>query len=178
MPSWLFSLSFDQLHPVLVHFPIALLLIAPVFVLLGAFQPSTRGRTLLFSALLLMCLGTIGTFAARLSGEAAARSVSKTAPAHAVLENHEELAETTAIVFAVLTLAFGATLWTIHHLSERHMLQRVLPLVFLLFYGSGIVLLVNTAHLGGQLTHEFGVNVRTQPNSGAVAVAHKTDGDD
>ncbi|MEK7856256.1 MAG: hypothetical protein AAB288_09210, partial [Acidobacteriota bacterium] len=32
-----------------------------------------------------------------------------------------------------------------------------LNLAFLLFYGSGAVLLMNTAHQGGRLVHEFGV---------------------
>ena len=61
------GLSSNQIHPLMVHFPIALLMVAPVFVLLGAVLRDARGRNMLFSALLIMCLGTAGTFAARLS---------------------------------------------------------------------------------------------------------------
>ena len=41
-------------------------------------------------------------------------------------------------------------------LSGR-LVSTVLPLVFLLFYGVGVLLLTNTAHNGGRLVHEFGV---------------------
>lgn len=168
MHAMLFPLPWNELHPVLVHFPIALLLIAPLFVLLGAFQPNTRGRTLLFSALVLMCLGTAGAFAARISGGAAARTAVQSADARRVFENHQALAEVTSIVFAVLTVAFAMTLWTIwyRNLSYSPVLQRVVPLVFLVFYGAGILLLLDTAHLGEHLTHEYGVNLRSPAQGG------------
>jgi len=49
-------------------------------------------------------------------------------------------------------------------------ISRVLPLVFLIFYASGVVLLVNTSHQGGRLVHEFGVTAGVQP-SGPAAVS-------
>lgn len=167
----LFQLSLSELHPVLVHFPIALLLIAPVFVLLGVFQPNTRGRTLLFAALVLMCLGTAGAFAARISGDAAARTAVEGAEARRVLENHQAQAELTSIVFAVLTVAFAATLGTIwyRNLSHSSVLQKVLPLVFLVFYGAGILLLLDTARLGERLTHEYGVSMRSRARPSVVS---------
>lgn len=171
MTPFMSQVSWSELHPLVVHFPIALLLIAPVFVVLGSFQPSTRGRTLLFSALVLMCLGTAGAFMAQFSGNAAARTAVQTAGAHRVLEAHEEIAEVTSIVFAVLTLAFAAILGTIwyRNLTSSRVLQKVVPLVFLVFYGTGILLLLDTAHLGARLTHEFGVNVRGPVKSSVSA---------
>ncbi len=180
MTQVLSNLSLSQIHPALVHFPIALLLIAPLFILLGAFQRDTRGRTLLFSALLMMCLGTGGAFLARWSGNAAAQAAAPSGLAHQVLENHEELAETTSIVFAVLTVAFAAILGTIwyRNLASCRVLQRAVPLVFLVFYGAGILLLVNTAHLGGRLTHEFGVGLKAPSRNAAVLPGkHDSDGD-
>jgi uncharacterized membrane protein len=174
------NVSLSQIHPALVHFPIALLLIAPLFVVLGAFQRDTRGRTLLFSALLMMCLGTSGAFLARWSGNAAAHAAAPSAAARLVLQNHEELAETTSIVFAALTIAFAAILGAIwyRNLSACRVLHKVVPLVFLVFYGAGVLLLANTAHLGGQLTHEFGVGLKTPSRDAAVLPAkHDSDGD-
>jgi hypothetical protein len=49
------------------------------------------------------------------------------------------------------------------------MILVVVNLAFLLFYGSGLVLLVNTAHQGGRLVHEFGVRAM-------VATTAQTDG--
>jgi len=45
----------------------------------------------------------------------------------------------------------------------------LLPLVFLLLYGAGAVLLVDTAHRGGRLVHEFGVRAFMPPPGSPVA---------
>jgi uncharacterized membrane protein len=149
----------------MVHFPIALLMVAPVFVLLGAVLRDARGRNMLFSALLIMFLGTAGTFAARLSGDAAAKTANTNGPAHQVLENHEELAETTSIAFSILTLTFGGIVGFISYRKQpiSPPLRRFAPLAFLVLYGGGIALLINAAHQGGRLTHEFGVNLKAAP---------------
>ena len=43
IPSW------DGLHPLIIHFPIVLLLVAPVLVLIGALLAPEKGRPLLLS---------------------------------------------------------------------------------------------------------------------------------
>ncbi len=58
IPSW------DAWHPLIIHFPIALLLVAPVLVLLRILLPK-QGRGLLIAAFVVMALGTIGTYIAR-----------------------------------------------------------------------------------------------------------------
>ena len=58
IPSW------DALHPLVIHFPIALLLIAPVFVFVGALLAPAKGRPYLMAAMFLLLLGTAGTFIA------------------------------------------------------------------------------------------------------------------
>jgi uncharacterized membrane protein len=158
--------SWNEIHPVIVHFPIALLLIAPVFVLLGALLPGTRGRTFLSAALLLMSGGVIGTTLARLTGSLS-RSPELDTSARQVLENHAETSDVTSILFLVLTVAFALTLWTIWYRQLKHSrtLQRTLPLVFLVFYSAGVVLLLRTADLGMRLTHEFGSQLHGQTKS-------------
>ena len=159
LPSW------DGLHPLIVHFPIALLLIAPLFVLIGILV--RRGRTFLWAALLLMAIGTTATFFAVSTGEAAGKLAERTPQINAVLERHEELAETTRAVFSVLTLLFAAILVapTAFGRLRRPAFETVLPLLFLLFYGAGVALLANTAHNGGRLVHELGVQA-LMPASG------------
>lgn len=57
-----------------------------------------------------------------------------------------------------------------------------LNLAFLLFYSSGAVLLMNTAHQGGRLVHEFGVRAVMSPTAqnsqGTVPATSKKDDDD
>ena len=170
IPGW------DALHPLIIHFPIALLLVVPFLIVVGALRPPDRGRTILYVALGLMIAGTLGTFLAVASGEAAGRLAERTPQIDAVLERHEELAEATRITFSVLTVVFAAILLvprTLGKLSGR-LISTALPLVFLLFYGAGVLLLTNTAHNGGRLVHEFGVKAAVKSSPLPVAESEAT----
>jgi uncharacterized membrane protein len=166
IPSW------DGLHPLIIHFPIALLIVAPVLALLGTFIKG-RGRVFLMSALVLMILGSLAAWFAVSTGEAASEFAERAGAAQAVLEEHEELAETTRAVFTVLTGVFAVIV--VAPLLFRKELARsiVIPLnlAFLLFYGAGILLLVNTAHQGGRLVHEYGVLAMTTSSPGPATNA-------
>lgn len=164
IPSW------DAIHPLIVHFPIALLLIAPLFILMGAARKPAAAYPFLLAALILMALGTVSTFAAASSGNAAGKLAENAPLAKAVLEQHEELAEITEIMFSSLTLIFAAMLFVPRLLKceATRTISTVLPLVFLVFYSAGAVSLANTAHQGGRLVHELGVRSPIQP--GVLAV--------
>ena len=152
IPSW------DGLHPLIIHFPIALLLVVPVIIAVGMFMPRSS-RSFFIVAFILMLLGTIATFIAVSTGGAAGELAEHMKNIDPVLEEHEELAETTRTVFSALTVIFGVIVFA--PLLFRKELSRMvlipLNLAFLVFYGAGAVLLMNTAHQGGRLVHEFGV---------------------
>ncbi len=172
VPDW------TELHPLIIHFPIALLLVAPLFIIAGIAMNPQKGRPYLMTALTLMVLGTAGTVVAVLTGEAAAEVAHRTAGAAAVLEHHQELAETTRDIFALLSVIFAAILF-VPNILKREMntaTARILPLAFLLFYCAGAVVLVNTAHNGGRLVHEFGVRSMLAPtNEAKVNVEPETE---
>lgn len=153
IPAW------NAIHPLIVHFPIALLMVAPLFVLLRILLPRDSGRSFQFAALILMLLGTVGTFVARESGEAAAHLVGNSPQIRAVLEHHEDLAETTSIIFSSLTVIFAALVFVPMALRKpsTRMIASVFPLIFLVLYAAGMLVLANTAHNGGRLVHELGV---------------------
>jgi len=163
IPSW------DGLHPIIVHFPIALLLIAPILIVLGVIFYNKNGKAFLVSAFVLMLVGTIAAFIATSTGEAAGELAERIPGVEPVLENHEELAETTRNIFAALTAVFGAIVF-LPAIFKKELGQKTVALVsvaFLLFYAAGSVVLMNTAHEGGRLVHEFGVRAMmsggTQP---------------
>lgn len=162
IPAW------HAVHTQVVHFPIALLLVAPLLVLLGLLLRPESARGFQRAALLLMLLGTAAAFVAVASGAAAADKVDAKGPIEHVLETHEELAETARNVFAGLTAAYAALLFLPGLLKKD--LSRgtgaALTVVFLAAYGAGALILVNAAHNGGRLVHEFGV--RAQITSGAA----------
>jgi len=67
IPSW------DALHPLIIHFPIALLLIAPVFIIAGAVLQPAKGRAYLVAAMVLLLAGTAAIYVAIETGEAAGK---------------------------------------------------------------------------------------------------------
>jgi uncharacterized membrane protein len=172
IPSW------DALHPLVIHFPIALLLVVPFLIVTGALRPPERGQTILYVALALMIAGTLGTFLAVATGEAAGRIAERTPQIDVVLEHHEQLAEATRIAFSVLTVVFAAILLipVILKKTSNRLVSTALSLAFLVLYGGGILLLTNTAHNGGRLVHEFGVRaaVKHSPLPAGEQQANKT----
>ena len=151
-PSW------DALHPLVVHFPIALLLIAPFFVALGLFLPRTKAKHTIFAGFALVVIGIGFLFLTTENGDAAADQVHKTPAVSSLLHQHEELAETTEIAFGTLLALFAALMFGPRLLNRELTVRnfRTGLSVFLLAYIGGVVLLlINTAHAGGRLVHEF-----------------------
>ena len=177
LPPWP---GWDGLHPLVIHFPIALLLVVPVFILLAALRPS-RSAGFAVSALVLLALGTIGAFVAVETGEAAAELATRSDAVTATLERHSELAETARNVFAFLTLLYGAL--TVLPLGlkafARPVYVRVANAVFLVLLLGGDVLLANVAHQGGVLVHQLGVRaIVVGPAPSASAEPRPASGED
>lgn len=161
IPAW------ESLHPLIVHIPIGLLLVAPLFVLLGALLSPPRGRPFLLAGLILMVAGTASTYVAVETGEAAGKLAERTPEINAVLQHHEQLAERTRLVFSLLTLVFAAILFLPRLLRRdgSRALSTAAPLVFLAFYAFGAILLANTGHNGARLVHEYGVRAIMESSS-------------
>jgi uncharacterized membrane protein len=147
------------MHPLIVHFPIALLLVAPLLIVLGLFLP-THNRGLFIGALVVMVLGTIGTYFAVATGQVAGELAERTPGVASVLERHEELAGTTRAIFTALAVVFAAILFvpSIFKKGLSRKTVTVVSLAFLLLYAGGAVLLANVAHQGGMLVHQYGVH--------------------
>jgi len=173
IPSW------DALHPLIIHFPIALLLIVPIFIVVGAALQPAKGRSYLIAALILLLVGTAAVFVAVETGEAAGKLAERVPGMERVLETHESLAERTSAVFSVLSVIFVALLAVPRLLkkTDTRLTTTILPLAFLVLYGAGALLLVNTAHNGGRLVHEFGVRamVASSPANATSAVSTETE---
>jgi uncharacterized membrane protein len=161
MPSW------DGLHPLIVHFPIALLLAVPMFLLIAIFLKQDRGHAFLISAFLLLVAGTFSIFIAARTGEAAGKLAERSPQINVVLQHHEELAETTRVLFGSLTLLLAIVLVVPRFLRRPEPRPTYVSslVVYLLLYSMGIPSLVNTAHNGGRLVHELGVHSLVAPTT-------------
>lgn len=154
IPTW------DAMHPLIIHFPIALLLLSPLFILISAVLPSAKGRPYMIVALVILLLGTGSLFFAASSGEEAAELADRGGGVSGVLAVHEGLAAKAEIAFSALSLLLVALfLWPkLSRKGENRITSTVMPLAYLALYTVGVVFLVNTAHAGGRLVHEFGVH--------------------
>jgi uncharacterized membrane protein len=151
LPNW------DGIHPLIIHFPVALLLTAPLLVLLGIIFPKVPG--FLLSGMVLMILGTIGSYVAVSTGEAGAQLVMRTPEINTLLIEHEELAELVCSVFTLLVLLYSLLLvipWFLKW-QIRPLIRTSILLLFLAIYSAALLLLINTAHHGGLLVHVYGV---------------------
>lgn len=169
IPAW------DGLHPLIIHFPIALFFVAPLLIVASMAVPRKLSPGFAMSALAMMVLATISAFIAVSTGEAAGELAERWQPGvEAAIERHEEMAETARTVFTVLTgvfvvLAIGPML-----LTKKPIPRKVVVAaqgLFLLAYAPGMLLLANAAHEGGVLVHEYGVRAMLPASSTAPASA-------
>jgi uncharacterized membrane protein len=163
LPPWP---GWDGLHPLVIHFPIALLLVSPLFVLLAMILPK-HGGAFSASALALLVLGTGAAFIAIETGEAAAELATRSEAINAAIESHATLAETARNVFAALTALYVVILALprfVKALSTRTAVL-VTRTVFLGLLLAGNLVLAGAAHRGGLLVHKHGVHAMLPPGS-------------
>jgi uncharacterized membrane protein len=147
LPGWA-----PNLHPLVVHFPIALLLTAAGLDVVG--WALRCNRSLRFVATALYVLGTLAIVAAYLTGRAAAGTVWLPGMAHAAVKEHWDWAFRTVCFFTILTVVRLVLLWRVRA-APRPALIALLTLAGLL----GAVLLGETGDRGGRLVYQHGVGI-------------------
>ncbi len=137
-----------HLHAMLIHFPIALLLVAFLSELSAAIFKNEFFKKV---SLLLLILGSLGAIAAYLSGSSAGEGIEE-GPLQIPMELHEQAAN-----FSVWLACITATFYTtLYFLSYKSMLTKIIGILLFLLL---IVALSRTAYLGGQLVYTHGVGV-------------------
>ena len=151
IPAWA-----PNVHPMIVHFPIVLVMLAALADFINLVRPRTRGLGAAAPALYL--LGALSSVSAYVSGRIAADTVLVPGITHGLVDEHGNWALATTISFVVL-----ATLrplgWLVGLADTRT--------TRLLFLSLGVALLVlvqQTAERGARLVYEQGVGVVTGRN--------------
>jgi uncharacterized membrane protein len=140
-----------SLHPLIVHFPIALLSVALFCELLAHFDGRESLRT---TAYWNLTFGVLLMAAAAASGLFAESQLPGNAEAHATLESHEASAFVTLSLFAIIFL------WRVLRNGE---LYKRFSTLFLLAMIAAWVSLVVTSYHGGELVYRHGVALQQKP---------------
>jgi uncharacterized membrane protein len=143
-----------RLHPMLVHFPIALLFTSVLFDAAGTWFTRENFRD---GALWLLILGLLGGVAAAIAGDWAEEAAEKAGMAESMIETHETLAFVTLGIFGVLLLG---------RLVLRNQFTRKTMVPYFLIAAIGLGTLSATGHYGGDLVYEHGAGVALTHKAG------------
>ena len=135
----------EHLHPLVVHFPIALLLTA---VAIEGLALILKRQALHRVALWNLCLGTLGAAVAVFTGLEAAETAKHSFEIWQVMALHQRLGIATLILGL---MASGLRLFTRDRLSAR---VRLFAFALMLAMASTVAF---GGYLGGRLVYEFGV---------------------
>jgi uncharacterized membrane protein len=137
-----------QLHPVIDHFTVALLIVAVLIDLVGSMAPNRVW--IRYTALTLMILGAIAAGGSYLTGDMEADRIWKALgpPAKEVLKTHARLGTYMAITFGALAL------WRI--LIQAAGFMAGTRGFYLIVAIAAIIILGYVGHLGGSLVYDYG----------------------
>lgn len=159
-----------HLHPMLVHFPIALLIVGLLADITGVI---TKREFFSRTGLLMLVLGTIGLITAYISGDRAADGLMETGPLQIAVESHEEAAQITLWLMIVTTFVRLALVGFRKYTG----LLRWIPLALFLV---GVASMARTGYYGGELVfkHAAGVQLNLGPFTATEAAEEHEAEDD
>jgi uncharacterized membrane protein len=150
LPPW------EGLHPLVIHFPIALIAVTPIFILLAIiFKEQQKNFTI--SALILLFLGTIGAIVAVETGEAAMTIAKRSAEINPVLLAHQTAMTSVRNLSVIFLIFYSVFTYFFVKNKFKRSLVFLLQLIFLIYSGLILLLMINGAHQGARLVHEFGI---------------------
>ena len=151
--------SFPSLHVLVIHFPIALICLAPLFDL-GCLVFRDR-MWLDRAATALYVMGTISAGAAYLAGDRAAEALVEIPPAaESALADHESFATFTLIALAIVSLVRLWVSWISR--NDRRVSLGFFRLAAIPLALVGLTLLALTADRGGRLVYGHGLGVQME----------------
>lgn len=139
------SYIIKNLHFIVIHIPIAMLLFSFIFDLLALIMKKKDWHS---AGILTLIVGTLGAIASVITGPE---------DRNPLLETHEHYGQITMLFFIILTLIRVGFLWKKKLDIGNH------P-VYLIAAFIGVLLVSYTGHLGGQMVHKD----RPVPQSGQI----------
>jgi uncharacterized membrane protein len=141
-------MELERIHPMLVHFPIALLITS---VFLDFLRLVTKKDNFERSAFHLLFLGAISCIPVIIFGHIAADVASDRPHIADTIETHEALGFITAMSFIILLI--------VRSIFVKKDSYSKIRIYYLTAAVMGIALLLTTAYYGGQLVYDYGAAV-------------------
>jgi uncharacterized membrane protein len=142
-------------HPLTVHFPIALLLVATVLLVVSILSKKEYKNFFQNTSFLLLVIGTCGAWIAQYTGDIADGIVSRKICDPTILKDHELAAQTMTYLFSAGTVLSILLFFNL----LRTPLYKIALYVILGCMLAGSVFLVRTGHLGASVVYEQGGGV-------------------
>lgn len=140
----------DFLHPMIVHFPIALLLVGFFSEILGLILKKDFFTK---AAFYLLILGTLGVVAAYISGNIAGAGIAETGALKNALETHEEAAQLSLwLITAAAIVRIAFVFWKKY--------SGVYKWISLVLFLLGVLSIIRTGYYGGELVFKHAAGVQ------------------
>lgn len=150
----------ELLHPMFVHFPLALLLMGSCLRAAAFF--SRRGAFfshLLICSWIVLSLGIFFAWCTVLTGEIACDIVDKTLCRPEATDTHSTFAYTAAFLFTAALLIDWALAWAKKRFTKV-LFEKMLQVLNGLLFAAGFCILITAGYFGGMLVYEQGAAVK------------------
>ncbi len=148
-------IDLTHLHPMVVHFPIALLIVGFATDVAGLF---IKREFLNQAGFYLLILGALGTMAALSSGELAGEGIAEYGELGLAIERHEEAAELAGWLVGIAAAARIALV-----LLKKH--TGLLKIAALVLFFAAVLAIARTGYYGGKLVYENAAGVQLNMGS-------------
>ncbi len=139
-----------NLHPLLVHFPIALFSLAFVFEIIEIFKKESFKN----SSFLVLIFAILCAILAVQTGNIDAQNLSLNGKAKEILEWHQSSANFSLFLLALVFMV------KFYIVLKRGKSARILVLVLFALYLLGLIFIYRTAYLGTKLVFEYGLGTK------------------
>jgi len=143
-------MDLTHLHPMIVHFPIALLIVGFLFDIAGSI---TKRESFTQTAFYLIILGALGVIAAFITGDQAGSGITEEGALKQALENHEDAATLTIWIVSIAA-AFRIALVLLKKFKG------VLKMVSLALFLIAVLAIARTGYYGGELVYKHAAGVQ------------------